>query len=233
VDASEEEEVWLEASDGKRHALHGSSSLGRTGANRIVLDSPKVSRQHALIHLQNIGEFWLIDFGSSNGTFLNKRRIHHPVRLSDGDQITVGDSVFKFRQPGKISEEYKTILAQRTLRQVENVSCWLLVADIRNFTALSRSMQSEGVEALLGAWISTCKEIIEKHNGIINKYLGDGFLAYWPDAETKPEEIAAVICALKELQQKSTPDFRIVVHFGPVAIGGIASMGEESLMGKE
>jgi hypothetical protein len=145
--------------------------------------------------------------------------------LSDGDQITVGDSVFKFRQPGKISEEYKTILAQQTLRQVENVSCWLLVADIRNFTPLSRSMQSEGVEALLGAWISTCKEIIEKHNGIINKYLGDGFLAYWPDAETKPEEIAAVICALKELQQKSTPDFRIVVHFGPVAIGGIASMG--------
>lgn len=90
MDASEEEEAWLEASDGKRHALHGSSSLGRSDANRIVLESRKVSRQHALIHLQNIGEFWLIDFGSSNGTFLNKRRIHHPVRLSDGDQITVG-----------------------------------------------------------------------------------------------------------------------------------------------
>ena len=44
VDASEEEGAWLEAFDGERHALHGSSSLGRTGANRIVLDSPKVSR---------------------------------------------------------------------------------------------------------------------------------------------------------------------------------------------
>jgi hypothetical protein len=43
---------------------------------------------HALIHLQNIGELWLIDFGSSNETFLNKRRIHHPIRLTDGDQIT-------------------------------------------------------------------------------------------------------------------------------------------------
>ena len=94
-------------------------------------------------------------------------------------------------------------------------------------------MQSEGMEALLGAWISACKEIIETHNGVINKYLGDGFLAYWPEAETKPEEIAAVICALKELQQKSTPDFRIMVHFGSVAIGGIGSMGEESLIGKE
>src|SRR5438067_11441529 len=169
VDASEEEGAWLEASDGKRTTLHGSSSLGRTGANRIVLESPKVSRQHALIHLQNIGEFWLIDFGSSNGTFLNKRRIQHPVKLSDGDQITIGDNVFKFHQPEKISEEYKTIIAQQTLRQIENVSCWLLVADIRNFTPLSRSMQSEGVEALLGAWITRCKEISEKHHGGMDK----------------------------------------------------------------
>ena len=233
VNASEEEGAWLETADGKRHPIHGSCSLGRTPANTIVLESPKVSRRHALIHVQNIGEFWLIDFGSSNGTFLNKRRIHQPLRLNDGDQITVGDSVFRFCQPEKISEEYKTIIAQQTLRQVENVPCWLLVADIRNFTPLSRSMQSEGLEALLGAWISTCKEIVEKHNGIINKYLGDGFLAYWPDVATSPEEIAAVISSLKELQRKSAPDFRIVVHFGPVAIGGIASMGEESLMGKE
>src|SRR5207245_4748682 len=73
----------------------------------------------------------------------------------------------------------------------------------------------------------------ENHHGIINKYLGDGFLAYWPDAATTPEEIATVICALKELQQKMLPEFRLVVHFGPVAFGGIASMGEESLIGGE
>jgi len=233
VNASREEGAWLEAADGKRHPIHGGCSLGRTHANTIVLESPKVSRRHALIHLQNIGEFWLIDFGSSNGTFLNKRRILHPVRLSDGDLITIGDEVFKFRQPEKISDEYKTAVTLRTLREIENIPCWLLVADIRNFTPLSRSLESEDLDVLLGAWIFTCKEIIENHQGIINKYLGDGFLAYWPDAATTPEEIAAVISALKEFQQKGVPDFRVVVHFGRVAIGGIASMGEESLMGGE
>jgi len=221
---SQEEGAWLEAADGKRHPIHGSCSLGRIAANMIVLESPKVSRRHALIHLQNIGEPWLIDFGSSNGTFLNKRRIHQPVRLSDGDQITIGDEVFKFRQPLAISNEYKTVVAQRTLREIENIPCWLLVADIRNFTPLGRSMQSQ---------IFNCKEIIESHHGIVNKYLGDGFLAYWPDAATTPEEIVAVISALTGFQQKGAPDFRFVVHFGPVAIGGIASMGEESLMGSE
>ena len=233
MNASEKDGAWLESADGRRHTLQSSCSLGRATVNTIVLESAKISRRHALIHLQNIGEFWLIDFGSSNGTFLNKRRIHQPVRLSDGDQITIGDQVFKFHQPVVISDEYKTIVTQRTLHEIENLPCWFLVADIRNFTPLSRRMQSEGLEALLGGWIAICKEIIEGHHGIINKYLGDGFLAYWPDATTDPEEIAAVILALKELQTRNEPDFRIVVHFGLAAIGGIASMGEESLMGSD
>jgi adenylate cyclase len=192
-----------------------------------------VSRRHALIHLQNIGELWLIDFGSSNGTFLNKRRIHHPIRLSDGDRITVGDQVFKVREPVAISEEYKTDVMQRTLREIETVPCWLLVADIRGFTPLTRQMQGQDLDVLVGAWILSCKEIIENQHGIVNKYLGDGFFAYWREADTSPEEIVTVITALKELQRKEGPAFRLVVHIGAVDIGGVASMGEESLMGGE
>jgi adenylate cyclase len=233
VNVPPEEGAWLEAADGTRHPISGSCSLGRTAANTIVLDSPKVSRRHALIHLQNIGELWLIDFGSSNGTFLNKRRIQHPIRLGDGDEITIGDQVFTLRQPVAVSEEHRTDVVQRTLREIENIPCWLLVADIRGFTPLSRSMQSEDLDLLLGAWIFTCKEIIESRHGVVNKYLGDGFLAYWPDATTSAQQIVAVIFALKELQQKKWPEFRFVVHFGPVARGGVASMGEESLMGGE
>ena len=228
-----EEGAWLEAADGRRHPIKGSCSLGRSGANSILVESPKVSRRHALIHLQNIGELWLIDFGSSNGTFLNKRRIHRPIRLTDGDQITIGDQVFMLRQPIAISEEYKTDVMQQTDREIEDILCWLLVADLRGFTPLSRQMRSEDLDLLLGPWIFSCKEIIENQRGIINKYLGDGFLAYWPETETNPQEIVAVISALKELQRKESPAFRMVMHFGPVAIGGVASMGEESLMGSE
>src|SRR6266705_1707190 len=233
VSAPPEEGAWLEAADGTRHPIKGSCSLGRTPANTIVLESPKVSRRHALIHLQNVGELWLIDFGSSNGTFLNKRRIHHPIRLSDGDQIIIGDQTLTLRQPVAVSEEYKTDVVQRTLREIGNIPCWLLVADIRGFTPLSRHMQSEDLDVLLGAWIFRCKEIIENQRGLINKYLGDGFLAYWPDAATSPEQIMAVISPLKELQRKDWPEFRFVVHFRPVAIVGVSSMGEESLMGGE
>ena len=228
-----EEDAWLESADGRRHPIKGSCSLGRSGANTIVLESPNVSRRHALIHLQNIGELWLIDFGSSNGTFLNNRRIHHPIRLSDGDQITIGDQVLKIRQPIAISEEYNTNFMQQTAPEIENVLCWLLVADLRGFTPMSRQMPSKDLDLLLGAWIFRCKEIIENQQGIINKYLGDGFLAYWPEADTSPEDIVAVISALKELQREEGPAFRFVVHSGPVAIGGVASLGEESLIGSD
>src|SRR5439155_23350332 len=102
-------QIWLV------QALSSDGSKTCSDANRIVLESRKVSRQHALIHLQNIGEFWLIDFGSSNGTFLNKRRIHQPAQLSDVDQITIGEQTFKFRQSVVISDEYKTFVTQRTL----------------------------------------------------------------------------------------------------------------------
>jgi len=233
VNASEEGGAWLETSDGQRHALHGSCSVGRTTASTITLDSPSVSRRHALIHLQNIGEFWLIDFGSSNGTFLNKRRLNQPVQLNEGDQITIADALFTFRQPLAISEGYKASITQRTLQQIASIRCWLLVADVRDFTPLASSMETEELEALVGAWLFTCKEIIEKHHGTINKYLGDGFLAYWPEATTNPEEIVDLIGALKGLQQKGALNFRFVLHFGLVAIGGIPSLGEESLVGPE
>jgi hypothetical protein len=38
-------------------------------------------------------------------------------------------------------------------------------------------------------------------------------------------------CAVRLCIQ--SPDFRMVMHFGPIAIGGVASLGEESLMGSE
>src|SRR6476620_11796832 len=228
-----EEGAWLEAADGTRHLIKGSCSLGRAGANTIVLESPKVSRRHALIHLQNIGELWLIDFASRNGTFLNRRRIHRPIRLSDGDQITIGDQVFKLRQPVAVSEAYKTDVMQGTAWEIENIPCWLLVADIRGFSPLSRQMRSEDLDVLVGTWMLSCKEIVENHQGIINTYLGDGFLAYWRESTTTPKKIVAVISALKELQRNKSPASRLVVHFGPVAIGGVASMGEESLIGSE
>ncbi len=212
---ADEQNAWLEATDGKRFPIQGNLSIGRSPKNSLVLDSPKISRRHAIVNVQNVGEFWLIDLGSSNGTFLNKRRVHQPVRLCDFDQVIVGDYVFSFR------------------REIANVPCWLLVADIENFTPLSRSLTSDKLATLIGGWVAVCKEIIEAQEGMIDKYLGDGFFAYWREDENAAKNVAAALDQLKQAQAKNEPRFRLALHFGLVAIGGVPSMGEESLMGKD
>jgi adenylate cyclase len=224
--------AWLESPGRERVPLQGTCSLGRSPKNSIVLESPKASRRHCIINLQNVGEFWLIDLGSSNGTFLNKRRVHQPVRLCDMDQITIGDAAFTFRQPEEISDELRTTMVQQTIRETASIAVWLLVADIENFTPLSRSMASDKLAQLVGSWVASCKEIVEDFQGEIDKYLGDGFLAYWHDDEKSAENVAAGLLKLKEMQ-KVEPRFRLVLHYGLVSSGGLRSMGEESLIGKE
>src|SRR6266705_489126 len=128
---TEEHEAWLEH-NGQHHVLRRDCSVGRAPLNTLVLDSPKVSRLHSIIHLEDTGSFWLVDLGSSNGTFLNKRRIHEPVRLRDQDEIAIGGHVFTFRQPQeKSSAELNAVAPLVTLQEVENFPCWLLVADIK------------------------------------------------------------------------------------------------------
>src|ERR1041384_4448999 len=224
--------VWLETV-GEKLPIRGDCSIGRSPKNKIVIDSQRVSRRHAIINVQDIGQFWLIDLGSSNGTYLNGRRIHNPVRLSNQDQLVIGDQVFIFNQPHEITDSYSSTLAQRTLAQVQEVPCWLIVADIENFTPLSHSMKSDQLAELIGGWIANCKQAIEKHHGTIDKYLGDGFFAYWRANGDAAKNIAAALSDLKEIQRSVNPPFRIAVHHGAVSAGGMPSMGEESLMGRE
>lgn len=62
--------------------------VGRDPKNDVVLDDRRVSRRHAEIRLR-LGRYTLYDLQSTNGTFVNGRRIAEMV-LSDGDRIDIG-----------------------------------------------------------------------------------------------------------------------------------------------
>lgn len=88
----------LERPDGTRLRLGGTCSIGRALGSSLVLADSKVSRQHALIQAQSRYEFWLMDLGSANGTFLNGRRVIRPELLRSGDVIEIGPFRLRFRQ---------------------------------------------------------------------------------------------------------------------------------------
>ena len=89
--------AWLEV-NGSRFPVNASCAVGRLPENHVVLDGARVSRRHALIHAHGGGGHWLIDFGSSNGSQLNSRRVFEPTRLQDKDQIEIAGHKLVFHE---------------------------------------------------------------------------------------------------------------------------------------
>ncbi|MFI2667629.1 FHA domain-containing protein [Micromonospora carbonacea] len=73
--------------------------IGRATTAEVSVDDPHLSRRHASVRLSGDG-VWLEDLGSTNGTWLNDRRIESPELLSDGDVIRLGRTELRFFDPG-------------------------------------------------------------------------------------------------------------------------------------
>ncbi|MBV8639171.1 MAG: FHA domain-containing protein [Candidatus Eremiobacteraeota bacterium] len=63
--------------------------IGRGCDVQLVLADPEVSRRHARLETQD-GTVFLRDLESSNGTFLNGRRLTSAIELREGDEVDVG-----------------------------------------------------------------------------------------------------------------------------------------------
>jgi RsiW-degrading membrane proteinase PrsW (M82 family) len=69
--------------------------IGRTLNNAFVIAHPSVSKRHARVVAEN-GGYALYDLGSSNGTFINGKRVTE-ARLQDGCEVRFGRAAFVFR----------------------------------------------------------------------------------------------------------------------------------------
>ena len=226
--------AWLERDDASTVPVMASCSIGRAPANQLVLADEKASRKHALIHRQGENEYWLVDLGSSNGCYLDGRRVSQPVVLHDGSVIRIGSSTLLFRQSTALSSPSgEPNWTEGTVHDIRVAPCWLLLADIEGSTELARGLPADELPILIGRWFSGCKQLIEASGGLINKYLGDGFFAYWIDIDGTLARLVGTLGELKLLQATAQPSFRVVLHHGEISMGGAPSMGEESLSGPE
>jgi len=82
---------------GNRVPVVGEIVIGRESADIVVPDDT-ASRRHAAVRPTAEG-LELVDLGSSNGTFVNGRRIEGPHLLSDGDEIAVAGTTFAVELP--------------------------------------------------------------------------------------------------------------------------------------
>src|SRR5690625_2335492 len=71
--------------------------VGRSPAATLVLDDDYSSGRHARFFPKD-GAWWVEDLGSTNGTFVQDRRLTQPVRLAAGTPVRVGQTVIELQR---------------------------------------------------------------------------------------------------------------------------------------
>jgi adenylate cyclase len=108
----------------------------------------------------------------------------------------------------------------------------VMFVDFRSFTAASRSRSPQEVVDRLDGAFAILVEILDRHGGIVNKFLGDGFLALFGapfDAEDPAHRAVAagreMLAAMERINTDSDWPLRIGIgiHFGEVVAGNIGS----------
>jgi adenylate cyclase len=112
----------------------------------------------------------------------------------------------------------------------------VLFADIRSFTAISEALEPPALKQFLNAYFTPITEIIFRHQGTIDKYVGDMVMAFWGapvrDPEHQQHAVEAALDMLRALpalseqfERRGWPALRIGIglHSGPMNVGDMGS----------
>ncbi len=84
-------------------------SIGRDASCSLPLCDDSVSRRHAMIEPQGDGHL-VTDLGSTNGTYVNERRIEGSQPLAAGDRLRFGNQIFKYLSSDRIEAQYHEVV---------------------------------------------------------------------------------------------------------------------------
>ncbi len=112
----------------------------------------------------------------------------------------------------------------------------VLFCDLRNFTRLSEAEGPEATIALLRDFHATMTDIVFRHEGTLDRYLGDGLMAVFGMPEPSPDDALRAIACAREMQEalaginerrrargEAPLDMGIGLHTGEVMLGDIGS----------
>lgn len=116
----------------------------------------------------------------------------------------------------------KEILASsdRDFLQGKRRRLCVLIADIRGFTTFSEQRDAHAVVEFLNAYFARLTDIIMANRGVVDKFLGDGILAFF-NAPVEYAEYAddAVKAALEIIRYSNSPEFKAICHGADLKVG--------------
>jgi adenylate cyclase len=197
------------------------TTIGRDRNNQIVFSDLRVSRNHAMVRQLGAADYYLIDSGSSNGSWLNDRRITTPTLLHDGDRILIGGTELVFEQASPTTDTASAESLQATVVMDHPLigEITILVADIRGFTSISERLTIQQLTRVMNQWFHSVSDIIEHHRGVVDKFIGDCVFARWEsgDARQNVRDALRTACLIGTSTAKLNDDFPELDH--PLRIG--------------
>jgi class 3 adenylate cyclase len=157
------------------------------------------------------------------------------------ENLRVRETFGKYIDPRVVKGliDHPTLTAAEGQRRVMTV----LFCDMKGFTSLSEGMTPQGLVKVMNRYLSVMSEPIRTNRGIIDKYIGDGIMAYWGPPFVGEADHARLSCltALEMIERiatlrleipdllgvRGTPmekcDLRIGVATGEALVGSIGS----------
>ncbi len=231
----------FESEDGREIPLNSGNAwkIGRTEQNMVVLSDDMVSRNHAMIQQLEDGEFYLIDMGSRNGSFVNGRRLTAPVALRDGDVLSFGEAKLRFHNPAQAAAAKAAAgissdapARGETVALFKRVNVSVLVVDIRGFTVLAQKIDAGLLSRLVSTWFAEADRIIHDSGGMAPKHIGDAVMAIWTHSARGKEDadILRILRAVAEIARVTGTLHHSLGLAEPVRIGvgvntGVATLG--------
>ena len=81
---------------GRSYALDEEITLGRAAGCQVPLEDAYASQVHARV-FQRDGHWYVEDLGSTNGTYLNRRRVAGPMVIKRRDRLQIGNTVLELQ----------------------------------------------------------------------------------------------------------------------------------------
>ncbi|MDX6410374.1 MAG: hypothetical protein QOE13_3445 [Gaiellaceae bacterium] len=81
---------------GQTYDLGDELTVGRAGGCQITLDDTYVSQLHARVFRRE-GQLYVEDLGSTNGTYLNRKKVTAPIAIRKGDRLQIGKTVMELQ----------------------------------------------------------------------------------------------------------------------------------------
>jgi adenylate cyclase len=131
------------------------------------------------------------------------------------------------------AEVIRRLLENPDLVKPRKTEITVMFSDVRGFTSISEKLDAQDLAVLLNEYLTEMTQIVFRHRGTLDKYIGDAVMAFWgapieePSHATQGSHAALeMIARLKEMQKKWKSEGRPVLDIGIGLCTGVASVGE-------